>query len=96
MKTEPSQIVNSGDGSTYVKDITWSGWADATAAGTGTLELDNCNPDCADGTYTGYPATVTLSDLSSYGSGAEAYSVMVISAPTAASKTYTYSSGLVP
>lgn len=51
METEPTQIVTTGDGSGYVKDLVWSGWGQATARGTGLLEIDNCNPNCAQGTY---------------------------------------------
>ena len=55
----PAQIVTAADGSGYMKDITWPRWGNTTATGTGTLEIDNCVPDCATGTFTGYPATVT-------------------------------------
>jgi hypothetical protein len=96
MKVQPAQIDTSADGSGYVTDITWSGWADATATGTGTLEANNCTPNCAQGTYTGYPATVTVSGLSAYGSNIEAYSKMVVSAPTFPYSPETFSSGLVP
>lgn len=96
MKVQPTQIVTSADGSGYVKDITWSDWGNATATGTGTLEVDNCTPNCAQGTYTGYPATVTVSGLSPYGSKAEAYSQMVVRAPTSPYPPETFSSGLVP
>ena len=95
MKARPAQITNTADGSGYVKDIRWSGWGTATARGHGTLEVDSCIPNCAQGTYTGYPATVTLTGLSPYVSGAEAYSTMVISAPTAPQGHYAYD-GLVP
>ena len=96
MKVQPTQIVTTGDGSGYVKDITWSGWGNAAATGIGTLEADNCTPNCAQGTYTGYPATVTASGLSPYDSNAEAYSEMVITAPTSPYPPETFSTGLVP
>jgi hypothetical protein len=83
MRTEPAQVLVSADGSGYVHDLTWSGWGGATARGAGTLEVDNCSPNCAQGTYTGYPATVTLSRLTPYGSGRRAYADMVISVPAA-------------
>jgi hypothetical protein len=82
MKTEPVQIVTSADGSGYVNGISWTSWGQATATGTGTLNVNNCTPSCAAGTYTGYPATVTLSGLVAYRSGTDAYSRMVVSAPT--------------
>jgi hypothetical protein len=97
LRTEPMQIVTSADGSIYLKEISWSGWGSATATGTGTLEINNCKPNCATGAYTGYPATVTLSSLAAYDTIKKAYSTMVISAPTAPIKqTQSFSYGLVP
>jgi hypothetical protein len=97
MTSEPTQIVTTADGSIYVKDISWSGWGTTTATGTGTLEVNNCNPSCATGTYMGYPATVTLSALVTYGANRNAYSTMVISAPSApTTQTQSFSTGLVP
>jgi hypothetical protein len=96
MKSEPTQIVTTGDGSGYLANLTWSGWGTATATGTGTLELDNCNPNCAQGTYTGYPATVTLSGLTGYGHGDSAYSTMVVNAPKAHVTSESFTTGLVP
>jgi serine/threonine-protein kinase len=97
MKSEPTQIVNSGDGSGYLKGLTWSSWGQPTAQGTGTLEIDNCNPNCAQGTFTGYPATVTLTNLTPYGtSGYQAYASMTINAPSSPSPTESFTSGLVP
>jgi serine/threonine protein kinase len=96
MKTEPVQIVTSADGSGYVDGITWTSWGQATATGTGTLQVDNCTPSCATGTYTGYPATITISGLVAYRSGADAYSSMIVSAPTSPNEEETFTSGLVP
>lgn len=96
MKTEPTQIVTTGDGSGYVKNLTWSGWGNARAVGAGVLELDNCKPSCAQGTFTGYPATITLSGLTPFGNGKHAYSVMTISAPAAPPTLTTFTTGLVP
>ena len=79
------------------RKLTWSGWGTATTTGTGTLEIDNCTPNCASGTYTGYPATITLSGLRPYGHR-EAYSEMVVTAPTAPDSDgdLSYHTGLVP
>lgn len=94
MKTEPTSIVNSGDGSVFVANITWTNWGLAIATGSGTLKVDNCNPNCAQGTLTGYPATITLSDLKPYGGTKQGYADMTVSAPT---DNYTESySGLIP
>jgi hypothetical protein len=94
MKTEPKSIVNSGDGSVFVAGITWTNWGAAIATGSGTLKVDDCNPNCAQGTLTGYRATVTVSDLKPYGGTKQGYADMTVSAP---SDNYTESySGLVP
>jgi hypothetical protein len=81
MRTEPTRLLLSGDSSTFMRGLTWSAWGASTANGTGTLEIDNCNPNCAQGSLTGYHATVTLSGLTPYGSGQQGYADMTISAP---------------
>jgi len=96
MKTEPTQIFTTGDGSGYLKNLTWSGWGQPTAQGTGVLEVDNCTPNCAQGTFTGYPATVTLTGLTPYGNGNEAYANMTVSAPTSPYQPQPFTHGLVP
>jgi serine/threonine protein kinase len=96
MKTEPAQIVTTGDGSGFVKGLTWSGWGTAVALGSGLLEIDNCIPNCAQGTFTGYQATVTLSGRTPYGSGAEAYANMTITAPGSPVPHESFDTGLVP
>ena len=69
MRTEPSRIVTSGDGSGFVDNFSWTGWRTPTARGLGVLEIDNCTPNCAAGAYTGYRATVTMTKLVAYGQG---------------------------
>jgi hypothetical protein len=83
MVTEPTQMSANADGNRTVRGITWSGWGSATATGTGTMGVNNCDPNCANGTYTYYPATVTVSGLTPYLSGTEGYDTIVFSAPTA-------------
>jgi hypothetical protein len=57
---EPASLLMSGDGSLYAKDITWAGWGTSTAVGRGTAEENNCEPDCAQGSYSGYGVSITL------------------------------------
>jgi hypothetical protein len=90
MRTEPAQLLTSGDGSGYVRAVTWSDWGDPTASGAGTLEIDNCRPNCAQGHFTGYPATITVSGLTPYGSGKQAYADMTITAPSSPAGPYHY------
>ena len=95
MEVRPKTIGVSGDGSGFVTALVWSDWGSPRATATGTLKVDDCNPDCASGTYTSYPATVTLAGLKPYGTGLEAYSTIVVQSP-AANLTYTYTRDTVP
>jgi len=95
MQTKPAIITPSADGAVYIRALTWSNWGAATAVGSGTLERDNCQPSCANGTDVPYPVTVTLSDLTPYGDGEMAYAIMTISAP-GNSYNQTFSKDLVP
>jgi hypothetical protein len=94
--TKPSEISGSADGADYIKDLTWTSWGTATATGTGTLEVDNCNPNCAEGGDTAYAATLTATHLVPYGDGKQAYSSIAISVPGDLSLSETFSTGLVP
>jgi hypothetical protein len=97
MKTEPTVMDNSVDGVLYVEGLTWSDWGGPTATGTGTMEVNNCEPNCASGTRTGYPATVTLSRLKPYLTGTEGYTTIVFSAPTSPVKpTMTFANVSLP
>jgi hypothetical protein len=59
---EPATVYISGDGSLWAKDIIWTGWGSPEATGHGTAEADDCQPDCAEGTYSAHAVTITLSD----------------------------------
>jgi hypothetical protein len=96
MEIRPKEITDSGDGSGYVTNLVWSGWGSSQATATGIQEVDNCSPNCAQGKYTGYPATVTVAGLQPYGTGLEAYSTIVIEAPSLANGTFTYTKDTVP
>jgi hypothetical protein len=97
MEVRPKQILNSGDGSGYVTNLVWSDWGGTQAQATGTEKINNCSPNCAQGHYTSYPATVTLAGPTPYGTGLEAYSTIVIQAPTAPEGgTFSYTRDTVP
>jgi hypothetical protein len=59
--TRPSAIQFSGDDGDVVTGIHWSDWGTRSATGKGTVGYDNCTPNCAAGTITYLPATITLS-----------------------------------
>jgi hypothetical protein len=61
---EPSLMQFSGDAGNIVSNIAWSSWNDQDAVGRGEWGYDNCTPDCAGGTVTDYPTTITLFDPS--------------------------------
>jgi hypothetical protein len=60
-KYEPAGLLMSGDGSLYSRDLRWSGWGTARATGRGIAEANNCQPDCAEGTFSAHPVTIVLS-----------------------------------
>jgi hypothetical protein len=51
----------SGDSTAILATMTWRTWSPARAVGTGTYELDGCNPDCTAGPVYKVPVVVTLS-----------------------------------
>lgn len=57
----PRTIAFSADGGNIVGGISWSAWGATEAVGHGTWTYQNCIPDCAQGSQTPYPATITLS-----------------------------------
>ena len=72
MAERPRQIVLSADGSGAVSGLSWASWGGQQATGTGTLQVDDCQPNCASGKFTGYPATVTLTARDNSGNDADA------------------------
>jgi hypothetical protein len=51
----------SGDSTAILYAMTWTAWSTTTAVGSGTYKLDDCNPNCAQGTVYPVAAVVTLS-----------------------------------
>jgi hypothetical protein len=94
LKTEPTEVILSGDGTAFVNGLTWTGWGLASATGRGTLKLDNCQPNCAQGSLTSYAATIVVSKLTGYVGGA-AYADMVVDAAGSPFGTRSYK-GLAP
>lgn len=58
----PVTLYFSGDSGNIVTKLTWSTWDSTHAIGHGQREELTCDPDCATGGGTTYPATITLSD----------------------------------
>ncbi|MHB1537533.1 MAG: hypothetical protein ACYCST_21335 [Acidimicrobiales bacterium] len=63
LQIEPASITYTGDGTGFLggadarsksAGIEWTKWTPSRALGFGFDQLDNCIPDCAEGTFTGY------------------------------------------
>jgi hypothetical protein len=54
------------DGNMYLDQITWSQWSADGALGGGTYNVNDCDPDCADGTMLRGPVDITLSNPTEY------------------------------
>jgi hypothetical protein len=51
----------SGDSTAFLYKMKWSVWSVTEAVGTGTVKLDDCNPNCAGGTVYPVATVITLS-----------------------------------
>ena len=57
---EPAAIYFSGDAGDIATGLTWTTWNQTEAVGHGTRNELGCVPDCAQGTSTAYPVTITM------------------------------------
>lgn len=61
---KPAEYVMScADYNASWRKVTWSRWGGDIATGKGALYQNDCTPNCADGRFHTYGATVTLSDV---------------------------------
>ncbi|MBT2406547.1 MULTISPECIES: hypothetical protein [unclassified Streptomyces] len=81
-------ILLCGDGGQVLTGLTWSNWGRPTAAATGQMWQNNCQPNCAAGTSIPYAATVTVAGLTG-----GSYTTMHIVAPKAPSSTTDFTLG---
>jgi hypothetical protein len=80
----PSTLtVACADAGMVLVDLHWSDWGAATPHATGTFLEKTCKPDCADGGFASYRASVTISELA-HGS----YGQIRIIAPPAPNQPY--------
>jgi len=87
---EPTEFTYTQDGTGSVQSISWSSWGASGAMGEGTEFINDCNPDCAQGTSTPYFAFVTLSDPMQTADG-YIFTQMNINAPASPTGSQTYS-----
>jgi hypothetical protein len=90
LKSQPATILLSGDGSIFVNDLSWTGWGSEGATGHGTLKIDNCEPNCAQGSFKDYAATIVVDGLTPYDSGKQAYDTMNVETPGTPFGSHTY------
>ncbi len=68
-QSRPTQIVYTGDGSgvlggsdgtsaAHPGHLRWATWTPKQATGSGAVWIDNCSPDCAQGTFTSHKVKV--------------------------------------
>jgi hypothetical protein len=66
LSERPSYIIfTCADAGLGVQHMAWSAWTSTTATGQGSLWLNLCKPNCAEGKYGHYPVRVTLTDVKS-------------------------------
>jgi hypothetical protein len=53
-------ILACADVNSYIGHISWKSWGARSAHGYGTLETNNCQPNCASGSFAASPTTITL------------------------------------
>lgn len=60
-KFEPADVIIAcGDASLGARGMTWSSWTKKSAIGTGTGQVNDCNPDCVQGTVKTAPMEIRL------------------------------------
>ena len=78
--TKPaSYTLACADAGIALSKVTWSSWSASGAKGTGQLGVNNCQPDCASGTFGYTPATITLS--SPHGGAGSSYFTLTWRSP---------------
>jgi hypothetical protein len=66
LKIRPRAIQMSGDASWIIGPIRWTSWGGATAKGSGTSDVETCEPNCASGGVVKTTSQVTLYTLGSF------------------------------
>jgi len=76
---KPTQIiVTCGDANTVVQKISWKSYGEMSAEGSGTAAVNACDPNCADGKFEKFPATVALSKPKDCGKGVTQFTSLVM------------------
>jgi hypothetical protein len=77
--TEPTAFtIACGDGNGGLSGLSWSSWTASGAQGSGLYYANTCTPDCAQGTFTHTPVTVTLSEPLAGPGGGEYFTLLSV------------------
>lgn len=68
-----SVIFACGDGGVYADGVRWSDWGKAFATATATMHANDCTPNCAEGHFHTYAATLAVSGTQRCPNGQIAY-----------------------
>ena len=72
--TRPRHVLLScGDGNAFLRSLRWSSFGGSTAKATGTLVVNTCEPDCADGRDHSYAVAVTAASPRTCRGGTRVY-----------------------
>jgi hypothetical protein len=89
-QVKASTVALSCFGSVVVKVASWKYWSGISArSGSATLGVDNCKPNCGDGKFTKYAATVVLYRVRSH-DGVRYYSRLRVQYRHHGPRSYTY------
>lgn len=56
-------ILACADGNIYAQHLVWTSWGPSEASGSGEIDENDCQPDCASGRFHGYPVRVQLGQV---------------------------------
>src|ERR1700742_3178552 len=62
-----------GDGNFIFKSTKWSSWGTKSATGSGKASLNTCDPNCAEGKFKNYSATIKLTKPHTCDGGVKAF-----------------------
>jgi hypothetical protein len=83
--TKPASVtIACGDGGIFLSGLKWSSFGGSTASATGALKINNCDPNCAGGKVSSYPAKVKALDPKVCKGGVRDYTVVELSYTTSA------------
>ncbi len=81
---EPTDIfIGCATSADNLGSIHWSSWTPTNATGTAMHNINNCQPDCAGGTFASFPVEVTLSDPTIL-NGVSSFATIVMTPTTSA------------